>query len=173
MTDCIGQLVEHLGGVHAVIAHSFGCAATLLAHRRYGVDAARNVFVAPAAVARSAVSSFARTLELDEGDAAALRQRLALESGVTPSDVALEQLAAERDAALLLIHDEQDREVSIAQARELEAHWQGARLVTTCGLGHRRILRDAGVVEQAVAYATQGAPVSASDLPRACRSTPL
>ena len=30
--------------------------------------------------------------------------------------------------------------------------WPGARLVTTTGLGHRRILRDEHVVSQAVAF---------------------
>ena len=30
--------------------------------------------------------------------------------------------------------------------------WPGARLVTTTGLGHRRILRDERVVSQAVAF---------------------
>ena len=172
MADCIGQLGEHLGRVHAVIAHSFGGAATLLAHRELGFDASRNVFLAPAPLASEAIGQFARTLALREGDVAALRERLAAESGVHPSELALELLTTDRDAGLLVVHDSEDREVPISQAHALVDAWPGARLWTTRGLGHRRILRDPEVVREAVAYATHAAPVGGSDLPRAWPAQP-
>jgi pimeloyl-ACP methyl ester carboxylesterase len=167
MSDCVGQLGEHLGRVHAVIAHSFGCAATMLAHQQYGFDASRNVFVAPAAMATRAVGSFAELLALEAEDEAALRKRLALESGVQIADLSVEALASKRDSGLLIVHDQGDREVAIDQAHSLAAIWPAAQLVTTHGLGHRRILRNATVVADAVAYATHSAPVSGSDLARA------
>lgn len=167
MADCIGQLAAQLGEVHAVIAHSFGGAATLLAHRTYGFDAARNVFLAPAPLASEAIGHFARTLELADRDVVTLRERLAVESGVHPQELDLASLVAQRDAGLLVLHDADDREVPISQAHALVAAWPGARLLATRGLGHRRILRDAEVVRQAVAYATWAAPVSGTDLPRA------
>lgn len=171
MADCVGQLGEHIaarwGHVHAVIAHSFGCAATMLAHQRYGTDAPRNVFVAPAAMASRAVGGFAELLALEDADRLALAERLAIESGVSLAELDVTGLVQGRDAGLLIVHDEEDREVSHEQARILASSWPSAQLVTTSGLGHRRILREPAVVAEAVAYATQSAPVSSSDLPRA------
>lgn len=171
MADCVGQLSEHIsdqgGHVHAVIAHSFGSAAAMLAHQRYGTDAPRNVFVAPAAMASRAITGFSEMLALEAADQAAMAVRLEAESGVSFGELSVERLVRERDAGLLVLHDEEDREVSIEQARVLTASWPSSQLVTTTGLGHRRILRDPAVIAEAVAYATQSAPVSGSDLPRA------
>jgi pimeloyl-ACP methyl ester carboxylesterase len=166
MADCVGQLAEHLGGIHAVIAHSFGCAATMLAHREYGTDAPRNVFLAPAAMATRAVGGFAELLALEERDEAALRQRLAVESGVRADDLSVSALASDRDAGLLIIHDQADPEVSFEQAQLLATHWPAAQLIATEGLGHRRLLRDPEVVRDAVAYAIRSAPIGGSDLAR-------
>lgn len=171
MADCVGQLSEHIadqdGRVHAVIAHSFGSAAVLLAHQRYLTDAPRNVFVAPAPLASRAISGFSKLLELDDCDRAAMAERLEEESGVSFGELSIEQLVGDRDSGLLIVHDADDREVSIEQSHTLARTWPSSRLVTTSGLGHRRILRDPAVIAEAVAYATASAPVSGSDLPRA------
>src|ERR1044071_921653 len=47
MADCIVDIARAVGPLHAIIAHSFGGAAALLAHQRGGVDAPRNVMIAP------------------------------------------------------------------------------------------------------------------------------
>ena len=47
----------------------------------------------------------------------------------------------------LLIHDAQDDEVPLAHALEMERAWKNGRLVTTEGLGHRKLLRDPGVIQ--------------------------
>lgn len=174
MADCVGQLSEHLaahspsgGRVHSILAHSFGCAAVLLAHQRYGTDAPRNVFLAPAPLASRAISGFSELLALDDADRAALAVRLEAESGVSFGELSIEQLVGDRDAALLILHDAGDREVSIEQAHALAATWPASRLISTEGLGHRRILRDPAVLAEAVAYATQSAPISGSDLAKA------
>lgn len=52
----------------------------------------------------------------------------------------------------LLMHDEQDRDVLVESARLLAKQWNGATLLCTQGLGHRRILRDASCVQQVVAF---------------------
>jgi pimeloyl-ACP methyl ester carboxylesterase len=172
MADCVGQLAEHIEGqwgrLHAIIAHSFGAAATLLAHQRYGTDAPRNVFIAPAPLASRAIGGFSEMLALEDTDKNAMIDRITVDSGVSFEDLSVERMVGDRDAGLLIIHDEGDREVSYEQAQILAATWPCAQLVTTAGLGHRRILREPAVLAEAVAYATQSAPVSGSDLPRIC-----
>lgn len=46
----------------------------------------------------------------------------------------------------LLIHDIQDDEVPLAHALEMERVWKNGQLLTTEGLGHRKPLRDPGVI---------------------------
>ena len=48
--------------------------------------------------------------------------------------------------------DRDDDEVAWTDGAAIAEAWPGARLVTTTGLGHRRILRDAQVVSQAVSF---------------------
>ncbi|SEM59598.1 alpha/beta hydrolase [Streptacidiphilus jiangxiensis] len=48
---------------------------------------------------------------------------------------------------LLVIHDESDTRIDVSQGRRLAAAFgDRARLVVTSGLGHRRIINDAGVI---------------------------
>ena len=53
---------------------------------------------------------------------------------------------------LLVIHDRDDKEVPFRIGREIAATWPGAELILTEGLGHQRILRDAGVTDAAVRF---------------------
>ena len=55
----------------------------------------------------------------------------------------------------LVIHDVDDDEVPLGDARAVASGWPGADLVTTAGLGHRRILRD-DEVRDLVASALDG-----------------
>jgi hypothetical protein len=41
------------------------------------------------------------------------------------------------------------------QGNAVAQHWPGARLLTTQGLGHRRILQDAAVTAAAAAFITE------------------
>ena len=47
----------------------------------------------------------------------------------------------------LVVHDRRDREVAWEDGRAITGSWKGSRLLTTEGLGHRRILSDGGVLE--------------------------
>jgi len=55
-------------------------------------------------------------------------------------------------APALVLHDQDDREVPYAAGLALARAWKGARLVATQGLGHRKVLRAAEVVQDAVDF---------------------
>ena len=54
---------------------------------------------------------------------------------------------AQNEVRALVVHDDDDQEVSITHAETLIAAWPHARLLRTHGLGHRRVLRDPAVVD--------------------------
>jgi hypothetical protein len=56
------------------------------------------------------------------------------------------------DLKLLLVHDEDDSEVSITQPRAMVRVFPTASLLVTKGLGHNRILKDEKVIEQIVTF---------------------
>jgi pimeloyl-ACP methyl ester carboxylesterase len=148
------------------VAHSFGAAATLMAHRRGAVDARRNAMIAPNALIDDAVARFARHVALDDRDRGLLERQLASRNGVALEALAIEQLVGPRDSALLVIHDRDDREVPFVHGERLAATWQNATLHATSGLGHRRILRDDAVIAEVVDFVRQAVAPPASELVR-------
>lgn len=166
LADCIVGVARAVGPLHAIIAHSFGAAAVLLAHHRGAVDAARNVMIAPNVLVDDAIARFARAVALDEGDVEKLEQTLARVNGVTSDALRLEPLVGRREAALLIVHDRLDREVPFVHAERLAETWRQAKLHPTEGLGHRRILRDEGVIGQVVEFVSHGVRPPASELVR-------
>ena len=164
--DCVAGVAQAIGPLHAIVAHSFGAAAVLLAHARGGVEAPRNVLVAPNVLVADSLERFASELGLDDQDRAAFERRIEERTGTTIDSLAVERLAGSRDAGLLVIHDRDDREVPFRQGERLAAAWPNAQLHATDGLGHRRVLRDADVIARTVAFVRHGLPVPASDLVR-------
>ena len=53
---------------------------------------------------------------------------------------------------VLVVHDREDVETSWNEGAAIADTWPGASLHTTTGLGHRRVLRDPGVVEAVVDF---------------------
>ena len=166
LADAAIAVAAASGPLHATLSHSFGAAAVLLAYHRGGLDAARNVMIAPNVLLEDSVGRFARAVGLDEADRAGLEQRLGASTGIPLASLRLPALTAGRDAALLVVHDREDREVPFAQGEALAAAWPAAQLQSTSGVGHRRILRDPGVVARAVELVRAGVPAPASDLVR-------
>ena len=52
----------------------------------------------------------------------------------------------------LIVHDEDDRDTELSDSARLADAWPGARLVTTRGLGHNRVVRDDSVVAEIVDF---------------------
>jgi pimeloyl-ACP methyl ester carboxylesterase len=166
LADAIADVAAAVGPVHALVAHSFGAAAVLLAHARGNLAVTRNVMISPNAIVDDAVVRFARMVGLDDSDRIALERRLAEHTGLTLESLALERLVAGCDAALLVVHDRDDREVPFAHGQRLAAAWPNAQLRETTGLGHRRILRDADTIAAVVEHACFGVSPPRSDLVR-------
>lgn len=167
LADTIADVATFVGPLHGIVAHSFGAAGVLLAGTRNGVTAPRNVFVSPNVIIDDAVHRFARIVGLDDTDRATLEERLADHTGVGVEALRLQNLVGDRvGQPALIIHDRDDREVDFEHGKRLAALWPNAKLHETTGLGHRRILRDADVVELATNLLREGIEPPVSDLVR-------
>jgi pimeloyl-ACP methyl ester carboxylesterase len=150
----IRTIGEHLGPLHAVVAHSMGGAATALAMAG-SLDLERVVFLAPAADPAGYSERFASVFGLTDEVVSRMKRGLERRFGIAWKDFDVLAAAATLTSPLLVIHDSDDRDVPLSDGASIAAAWPGARLVETNGLGHRRIVHDPTVVLRAVAFLTQ------------------
>jgi pimeloyl-ACP methyl ester carboxylesterase len=143
----IFDVVARYGDPVAVVAHSFGCPAVSLALRR-GLMARAVVYLAPPDALELGARTFARVTGIGDQGYEALARRVAKVTGLTFEGERIERFAQSMTTPLLVVHDETDVDVSISCARNYARHWPGCQVYTTTGLGHRKILYDAGVLER-------------------------
>jgi len=72
--------------------------------------------------------------------------------GVRWADLELARVAPQLRAEALVIHDRGDAMVPWRHGAAVAQHWPGARLLSTRGLGHGRILEDASVARAAADF---------------------
>jgi len=146
------------GPFEGIIAHSFGVAVSVYAMRHLGVATRRIVCLSPPGRISYLFNQFCEMLHLPLRTRASLERRMLKNFG---RDI-WEQISPDANAELLddvqalLIHDDQDRDVSLNQGRILRESWPGARLLRTSGLGHRQILRDPEVIDTTLQFLQNG-----------------
>jgi pimeloyl-ACP methyl ester carboxylesterase len=147
----IERVLCELAPVRGLIAHSMGGASSAWASRGAPL-AERVVMIAPPADIRDFTSHADTMLGLDRRAVVALETRLGKRFGVDLGEVHVTRVGPRMTAPLLVIHDEEDREIPVAAGELVARSWPGAALVRTRGLGHRRILRDPAVIAAAVDF---------------------
>jgi pimeloyl-ACP methyl ester carboxylesterase len=150
--------VARATGARAAIGHSMGGAAAAWAVAR-GLELDAVVSIGAPRTPASFFHSFADALGLSREVRAAIRDRVEARVGLRLEDVDVTSVAPRHVAPpMLVVHDHADREVPFDSGAAIAAAWPGARLFATTGLGHRRILRDARVVDEAVSFVAAHLP---------------
>jgi pimeloyl-ACP methyl ester carboxylesterase len=154
LQECVHAILDtaaRVRPIHAVVAHSFGAAATTLALGQ-GLAAQRAVLLAaPARDVPGYVHSFARHVGLPPARERALVARMQRRFGDLAQFDAL-RVAATLDVPALLFHDVDDSAIPFAEGQALSRAWPGARLTSLHGRGHNRPLKDPDVVREALAF---------------------
>lgn len=148
---CVAEAIE---GPHAIIAHSLGCAATTLALRD-GLAVERLVYLAPPLNPSDYVNRFGTMLGLDGPVIERMKRRIEQRFLRKWTDYSLAQTAPAMTAPLLVVHDRDDDDTYWSEGAALAGAWPGARLLTTNGLGHRRILREPAVVDAVARFVSE------------------
>ena len=141
--DALRALQERYGAFHAIVGHSFGGLAALLAVTE-GVQSDRVVTVAAPAGADSLMTAFQSAMRFDDATAAALRERFASKYFPGQSQP-FARLSAVRHPVpatteLLVVHDREDRRIPYTEAARIIQANPAATALRTTGLGHSRIL---------------------------------
>jgi pimeloyl-ACP methyl ester carboxylesterase len=140
-----------LGPWHGIAAHSLGALASAHAVAR-GLPVERLALVATSPPPRQFLGWFAGVLGPGEALAVRMQDWIERQEGVPMEQFEPDWLGRRLMLPTLLIHDRDDRTAPLAGAERLAGAIAGARLVTPSGLGHRRVLADASVLEQLVGH---------------------
>ncbi|HET7197456.1 MAG TPA: alpha/beta fold hydrolase [Burkholderiales bacterium] len=144
--DVLAEVAAHYD-VSAVIGHSLGAAGAALALASGKARGVRTVvLVSPPADMVGYSRRFARWHWMPEPVRRAMQAAIEERYGVLWENLDMRRLAPRigKGAAVraLVVHDRDDRVVPWTQGAQVASHWAGARLLSTDGLGHRRILED-------------------------------
>ncbi len=152
--DSVQAILNHVGEVECIIAHSFGCAAVTVASN-LGLSTKKLFFIAPIHNVNTILKRFGEQLGVPSNILERMKQytwqynkqRFEI-YGKDLEDI----FHSKFHVPTLIFHDSEDKEVNIENAKELCQKWSWAVLRTTHGLGHRRILYDAKVVEETIEF---------------------
>ncbi|MDL9980439.1 alpha/beta fold hydrolase [Microbacterium sp. ASV49] len=169
VTADIGMWIEAIRALDAaygfdvIVGHSFG---GLAARRARGAGLVRGSVVSISAPPSTdaVMQAYAAQVGLPDGVTSAVSERLARRLGPVMAAIAMspDAGAAAADAAILIVHDRDDRMVPAAAAPAIAAMWPGpSRILLTAGRGHNGILAAPEVLD-AVASVALPAPVPAA-----------
>jgi len=150
-------LYREFGEPAAVITHSFGGAAMLYAAMK-GLPVKRLVNIASPTIGDEILKTFLRAINGTWKSAERFKKYVLRRTGKRFDEFtalyAVKHLP--RPIDLLVINDEDDKDVIFRSAEELLKAYPSGTLFRTRGLGHNRILKDEGVIARAVEFISQG-----------------
>lgn len=137
------------GNVEHVISHSLGGPALAIALSR-GLRLKSAVLVSPPSDLVGYSRQFARWYWMPEALRRAMQAAIEERFGLRWFDIEVPRLAPRLKTPALVIHDHGDSFVPWKQGAALARAWPGARMLSTVGLGHGRIL-EADITTRAAA----------------------
>lgn len=154
----LDDVAARFGPATAVVAHSMGALATMLALRDGWLGTQRLVLLAPMARLSTQRDAMWTAMGVGRRTDRHVERLFVQRVGQPVADFDLATLGRQVDPVpTLLVHDRADRTTSYDESAQLAAELPDATLVGTEGLGHHRLLVDPGVVETAAAFAATGA----------------
>jgi pimeloyl-ACP methyl ester carboxylesterase len=150
--DVLAEVAAFHGNVEGVVAHSLGGAAAALALANGKASFQKVVLVSPPSDLVGYSRRFARWYWMPEAVRKGMQAAIEERYGVRWENLEVPRVAPRLSASALVIHDRDDRLMPWAHGAAVARHWPGAKLMSTQGLGHRRILMDEGVTRAAAEF---------------------
>ena len=150
--DVLAEVTGIHGSVAAVVAHSLGGAAAALALANGKASFKKVVLVSPPSDLVGYSRRFARWYWMPEAVRKGMQAAIEERYGVRWENLEVPRVAPRLSAQALVIHDRDDRLMPWTHGATVARHWPGAKLMSTEGLGHRRILTDERVTRAAAEF---------------------
>jgi esterase/lipase len=151
--EALKKIYEFKGSPEGIITHSFGGGAVLYAASR-GLKVKKLINIASPTIGDEIIKTYLRAINGSWKTGQTFKNYILKREG-QPFEhftaLHLITLIAE-PPSILLVHDEDDKEVYLSHAEALVKVHPSAKLYRTKGLGHTRILKDEGVVQACVTF---------------------
>lgn len=155
--EVLNVLIRKFGVPAGTIGHSFGGTVAVYANLT-GIPLNKIVTIGTPVIADKLLGSFLKAIGATAKTGEAFQKKLIKDHGKNFKEFSLEWFLPriQQPLALMIIHDKNDREVPIEHAMEAIKLYPSAKLVTTEGLGHNRILKDESTIQNALHFLKNG-----------------
>lgn len=147
------EIFQQVGVPVSVITHSFGGAAMLYAAMN-GLPVKKLINIASPSVEDEILKTYLRAINGSWPSAERFKKFVLKRTGKRFEEFtglyAVQRLPHPID--LLMVQDEDDRDVYMLHAIELQKVYPSAKLMKTTGLGHNRILKDEQVIQKIIEF---------------------
>jgi pimeloyl-ACP methyl ester carboxylesterase len=154
MTDFIATILEiekQYGPFESAVGHSLGGMSILNAIKK-GMKLNTAIIIGSGDVIQDIIEDFIAKLQLKPNLATDLRLHFEKKYGEKMNDYSAYKAAKEITIPVLVIHDKDDPEVPVKAGQHIYDHLKNGKLLLTEGLGHRKILGDAEVIQRTVQF---------------------
>jgi esterase/lipase len=151
--NVLRKIYEVTGVPEAIVAHSFGGGAVLYA-AMLGLPVKKLINIASPTIGDEIIDTYLRTINGSWSTGNFFKGYMLEKFNKTFDEFTAMYFIGHihNPPQLLLIHDEDDKEVYIRHAEELKKLYPEAILFRTKGLGHTRIMKDEAVINRCVTF---------------------
>jgi len=147
----LNYAAARLGRVQAMIGHSMGGSAASITVAN-GLTLRKLVLIASPISLIEVTRDYAAAFGLGEKVRASMVSHLEAREGMVFERMSAAHTAPRIKVPTLVVHDHDDTTVSYVDAQTLVEHLPDGQLLSTRGLGHRRILKDAVVIDNVTRF---------------------
>jgi pimeloyl-ACP methyl ester carboxylesterase len=149
----IKKIYEQVGQPEAIICHSFGGGAVMYSAVN-GLPVKKLIMIASPSVGDEIIATYLRAINGSWSTGNFFKNYILKRYG-KPFEQFTSQYFSQhlkQEIELLLVYDEDDKEVKPLHAYEIKKNYPKAELMITKGLGHTRILKDDAVISNCVTF---------------------
>ncbi|MDX1585210.1 MAG: alpha/beta hydrolase [Balneolaceae bacterium] len=150
----VGDLMKRVGPIDAVISHSFGSGAAVLAlHRNPEIQLRNLVMVTAPDELKHVIREFSELMHLTDQQHQRLVRFISKRFGVPARELVLHKMIPEiRVDRVMLLHDPEDRVLPFSGARRIAEASNKLQLVKAENRGHYRILWDSDLIRTVTGF---------------------
>ena len=149
--DSIDEINKQYGPFEYIIGHSLGAMSTANAIAN-GVATKKAVLIAGGDVVTDVIDEFIKLMDLDLKFSKKLQRKFEKDFEIKMNDFSVSKIGKKIEIPCLIIHDTEDTDVPYSCAVNIQKNIKNSELVTTTGLGHRKILGDKKVIQNIIEF---------------------
>lgn len=147
----IFELEKQFGPFEMAIGHSLGGMAVLNAVKS-GFHTDKIVVIGSGDIVQDIIDDFIKKLQLKPEISIKLRDHFENKYDEAMDNYSAFKAAEAIEKPILVVHDENDYEVPVKAGINIHQHVKNGELIITKGLGHRKILGDANVIQKIIEF---------------------